>query len=467
MSPVEKIPMGRTTKSLEELRAFLRTNSSRFTASTYDLFRNNCNNFTNEVATFLLGTQIPDRILRVPEEVLSTPMGQSIGAMWGNMQSNMGSRMGSGGAAWDPFTGGRGVPTGAAAPVAAPAPAPAVAAPTPALPSVMIANAKKPLVSAEPGNIVAVIDRLKQQNEALPHDSPHRLSAEDLRALDLLPAALTTTGGPSISPALPSASTVTTSLRACNILTKCLRTWPRGSAAFPVLSLIRLLVLRDEAVLHLSSTARQLTDASAASGQTLRAGEETPEVGVLWDVLETVSLDPNMYGSVAPNIMALSVLANTFKTPLGLAWALRQEVATKLIEVAVRDIHAEKKEIRQMAAALAFNLCNSLPVGSDTIGAGGSTTEGDATVLVTDASVQLLGSLLDAVDTEDDAEAQRRRLLGAGRLIEREGPAAAELVATLGFGECIQAIASNGKSSADAKAIANELLATLKPVTAF
>jgi hypothetical protein len=127
----------------------------------------------------------------------------------------------------------------------------------------------------------------------------------------------------------------------------------------------------------------------------------------------------------------------------------------------------EKKEIRQMAAALAFNLCNSLPVGSDTIGAGGSTTEGDATVLVTDASVQLLGSLLDAVDTEDDAEAQRRRLLGAGRLIEREGPAAAELVATLGFGECIQAIASNGKSSADAKAIANELLATLKPVTAF
>ncbi|KAK6141669.1 hypothetical protein DH2020_024590 [Rehmannia glutinosa] len=42
---------------------------------TYSLLTHNCNNFSNEVAQFLVGTSIPDYILNLPNEVMSSPMG--------------------------------------------------------------------------------------------------------------------------------------------------------------------------------------------------------------------------------------------------------------------------------------------------------------------------------------------------------------------------------------------------------
>ncbi|XP_069683479.1 uncharacterized protein [Periplaneta americana] len=49
-----------------------------FSPGAYDLFKHNCNNFTNEVSQFLCGKGIPKYILDVPEEILSTPIGQSL-----------------------------------------------------------------------------------------------------------------------------------------------------------------------------------------------------------------------------------------------------------------------------------------------------------------------------------------------------------------------------------------------------
>lgn len=43
-----------------------------FSPVSYDLFKHNCNNFTNEVSQFLCGKGIPKYILDVPEDVLST-----------------------------------------------------------------------------------------------------------------------------------------------------------------------------------------------------------------------------------------------------------------------------------------------------------------------------------------------------------------------------------------------------------
>ncbi|KAI9882723.1 MAG: hypothetical protein M1823_005529 [Watsoniomyces obsoletus] len=45
---------------------------------SYDLFVHNCNNFTNDFATFLVGKGIPDRITSLPQTVLSTPFGQML-----------------------------------------------------------------------------------------------------------------------------------------------------------------------------------------------------------------------------------------------------------------------------------------------------------------------------------------------------------------------------------------------------
>ncbi len=66
---------------------FLKEISSKFTQATYDLFRNNCNNFTDECAKFLLGKGIPSHIVDMPLEVLKTPMGSMIGNMVSGMNT--------------------------------------------------------------------------------------------------------------------------------------------------------------------------------------------------------------------------------------------------------------------------------------------------------------------------------------------------------------------------------------------
>ncbi|KAF3422484.1 hypothetical protein E2986_00502, partial [Frieseomelitta varia] len=48
---------------------------------TYNLFKHNCNSFTNEVSNFLVGQDIPKYILDLPEEILQTPIGQQIGGL--------------------------------------------------------------------------------------------------------------------------------------------------------------------------------------------------------------------------------------------------------------------------------------------------------------------------------------------------------------------------------------------------
>ncbi|KAF0689095.1 Aste57867_19367 [Aphanomyces stellatus] len=87
--PVQTLTLGSTEVPAEEFAAFLREVSPRFTAATYNLLSHNCNNFSNEVAQFLLGTGIPQHILDLPNEVLSTPMGAMFRPMIENMQASM------------------------------------------------------------------------------------------------------------------------------------------------------------------------------------------------------------------------------------------------------------------------------------------------------------------------------------------------------------------------------------------
>lgn len=52
----------------------------------YDLFKHNCNNFSDEVSQFLCGHGIPKHILQLPDEVLNTPLGQVLSPMLASMQ---------------------------------------------------------------------------------------------------------------------------------------------------------------------------------------------------------------------------------------------------------------------------------------------------------------------------------------------------------------------------------------------
>jgi len=82
---VQKIALGATTKTQEELHTFLRSIASDWTADKYHLLQHNCNNFSDTVCNFLLGKPIPSFITGLPSQVLSTPMGSMIAGYYENM----------------------------------------------------------------------------------------------------------------------------------------------------------------------------------------------------------------------------------------------------------------------------------------------------------------------------------------------------------------------------------------------
>lgn len=77
-TPMRVVELGVTHVPQDVFESYLEEISPRYTAETYSLLTHNCNNFSNEVAQFLVGTSIPDYILQLPNEVMSSPMGAMI-----------------------------------------------------------------------------------------------------------------------------------------------------------------------------------------------------------------------------------------------------------------------------------------------------------------------------------------------------------------------------------------------------
>ncbi|EQC30775.1 hypothetical protein SDRG_11536 [Saprolegnia diclina VS20] len=88
-TPYQVVELGTTQVDQADFTSFLQEIQSRFTAATYNLLSNNCNNFSNEVANFLVGSNIPQHILDLPQQVLSTPMGAMFRPMFEDMQGRM------------------------------------------------------------------------------------------------------------------------------------------------------------------------------------------------------------------------------------------------------------------------------------------------------------------------------------------------------------------------------------------
>jgi len=77
--PVKKIELGTTTIEKDVFEQFLQSLArDRFRPDRYHLFDNNCNNFTDEAAKFLLGTGIPDYIKNLPQEFFQTDLGRML-----------------------------------------------------------------------------------------------------------------------------------------------------------------------------------------------------------------------------------------------------------------------------------------------------------------------------------------------------------------------------------------------------
>ncbi|KAL0284248.1 UNVERIFIED_CONTAM: Desumoylating isopeptidase 1 [Sesamum angustifolium] len=88
-TPIRVVDLGVTHVPKDVFEMYLQEIGPRFTAETYSLLTHNCNNFSNEVAQFLVGASIPEYILNLPNEVLSSPMGALMLPMIQQLESTL------------------------------------------------------------------------------------------------------------------------------------------------------------------------------------------------------------------------------------------------------------------------------------------------------------------------------------------------------------------------------------------
>ncbi|GAB1215442.1 hypothetical protein ATERTT37_004632 [Aspergillus terreus] len=76
--PMERIHLGQTEIPTDVVEEYLQSLAEIYTPESYDLFLHNCNNFTQDLAMFLVGKSIPEHIRNLPQTFLSTPLGQML-----------------------------------------------------------------------------------------------------------------------------------------------------------------------------------------------------------------------------------------------------------------------------------------------------------------------------------------------------------------------------------------------------
>ncbi|KAI1377238.1 P-loop containing nucleoside triphosphate hydrolase protein [Hypoxylon crocopeplum] len=76
--PLQRIYLGKTELPMEVIIEYLDSLREIYTPEAYDLFRHNCNNFSNDFSMFLLGKGIPKHISNMPQAVLDSPFGRML-----------------------------------------------------------------------------------------------------------------------------------------------------------------------------------------------------------------------------------------------------------------------------------------------------------------------------------------------------------------------------------------------------
>ncbi|KAI1391532.1 P-loop containing nucleoside triphosphate hydrolase protein [Hypoxylon trugodes] len=76
--PLQRLHLGKTELPMEVILEYLDSLREIYTPQAYDLFRHNCNNFSNDFSTFLIGKGIPDHISNMPQAVLDSPFGRML-----------------------------------------------------------------------------------------------------------------------------------------------------------------------------------------------------------------------------------------------------------------------------------------------------------------------------------------------------------------------------------------------------
>ncbi|TPX34991.1 hypothetical protein SmJEL517_g02496 [Synchytrium microbalum] len=84
-NPLEVVDMGQTHIPHEVVMEYIDSLRGVYTGDKYHLLDSNCNDFSNALCQFLVGKTIPDHILSLPANFLSTPFGNQLRPMIENM----------------------------------------------------------------------------------------------------------------------------------------------------------------------------------------------------------------------------------------------------------------------------------------------------------------------------------------------------------------------------------------------
>ncbi|KAG0504876.1 hypothetical protein M758_N012300 [Ceratodon purpureus] len=87
--PVQVAELGTTQVPQEIFEEYLQDIQPRYTQETYNLMKHNCNNFSDEICQFLVGSSIPEYILRLPEEIMNSPMGPLLRPLIENLETTL------------------------------------------------------------------------------------------------------------------------------------------------------------------------------------------------------------------------------------------------------------------------------------------------------------------------------------------------------------------------------------------
>lgn len=324
MEPVQVLPLGSTSVSQERLEAFLREINDRFTAETYDLIQNNCNNFSNEVSHFLLGKGIPQHILDLPNEALSTPLGAMLRPMIENMQREM-QRTGA-----QPFA----IPFNDTSRVHADAsPLTASASSSVAMPeSSQAKSATGFILSSQPSlHLCKIVDRVAELNH-----QHQKLTDDQLRSLRQLPDEFVAHGQDKEYHAMTNTQQYN-AVQQWEAVWQLLREGCGSPLFFPALGVFRVLLLR-------------AVDDSKVVEVKNHCFEE------LLKVAESQGADTI---SDAQMTMVLSVLINAFANPVASDMVLTR--AVQFLPFVFKQLsESTNADHRQLSALVVRNCCSAL-----------------------------------------------------------------------------------------------------------
>ncbi|KAL8208411.1 hypothetical protein R6Q57_007823 [Mikania cordata] len=88
-TPIRVIDLGVTNVTKDAFDSYLKEITPRYTHETYNILKHNCNCFSNEVAQHLVGSTIPEYILNLPNEVLSSPLAPLIMPLIQNLEATL------------------------------------------------------------------------------------------------------------------------------------------------------------------------------------------------------------------------------------------------------------------------------------------------------------------------------------------------------------------------------------------